>query len=241
MDNENQTQNDEQPCIDENQFKYVRRVSQYVSNYDYMFRISIIGDANVGKTSLLTRYCDSVFKENYNNTIGVDFRLITLQFKDNVFTKLHIWDTAGQERFKSISVNYFRSVHGFMFVYDISDKNSFMNLQSWIELAFANNKNSVVNFLVGNKNDLIEKRQVSENEGKELASIRKFNFLETSAKNNDNVDKIFQYFCYKLISHYSKHKNDYEIISKKQNEKLKMEDINKNLEIPQRKKKKCAC
>jgi small GTP-binding protein len=236
-----ETQNDEQPQSDENQYKLVKRVSQYISNYDFMFRISIIGDPSVGKTSLLTRYCDNVFKESYNNTIGVDFRLITLQFKDNIFTKVHIWDTAGQERFKSISVNYFRSVHGFMFVYDISDKNSFSNIQNWIELGFSNNKSNVVNFLIGNKNDLSDRRQVSQEEGRELARTRKFTFIETSARKNENVEKAFQYFAYKLIEYYSNNKYDYESMSKKQNERLKIDDINSNMEIPQISKKKCAC
>jgi small GTP-binding protein len=218
----------------------VKKVSEYVSQHDYMFRICIVGDANVGKTSLLTRYCDGVFKEAYNNTIGVDFRVITHQYK-NIFSKIHIWDTAGQERFKSISVNYFRSTHGFMFVYDVTQKNSLHNLNSWIEMAFSNNKSSVVNFLVGNKIDL-ENRQVSVEEGKDFAAARKFTYIETSAKATTNVDKAFEFFTYKLIDYYSKNKKAYENFSKSQDDKLKIEEMSRISDINTGKtKKKCAC
>jgi small GTP-binding protein len=217
----------------------MKRVSEYIAKHDYMFRICIVGDANVGKTSLLTRYCDNVFKETYNNTIGVDFRVVTLKFQDS-YTKVHIWDTAGQERFKSISVNYFRSTHGFIFLYDVSNRASFLNLNSWIELAFNTNKSSVVNFLIGNKTDL-ENREVSQEEGKELAARWKFNFLETSAKKNENVEVAFKFFAFKLIKYYSKNKLDYERMSSASLDKLKFEEISKSIDVSQNSKEKCAC
>lgn len=225
----------------ENQnFPMIRRVSEYISKHDYMFRICIIGDANVGKTSLLTRYCDNAFKDIYNSTIGVDFRVVTLQY-NNTIAKVHVWDTAGQERFKSISVNYFRSTHGFMFMYDITNRQSFQNLQTWIDMAFASNKNSVVNFLIGNKSDLEENRQVSTEEAKDLADLRNFSFFETSAKDNTNVSKAFEYFTYKLVEYYSKNTRDYENLSKGDNNgRLKMDEVSNSLDIT-KKKKKCAC
>ena len=224
----------------EEEFPMVRRVSEYISKHDYMFRICIIGDANVGKTSLLTRYCDNVYKETYNSTIGVDFRVVTLQY-NNTVAKIHVWDTAGQERFKSISVNYFRSTHGFLFMYDITNKQSFQNLNNWIDMAYSTNKSSVVNFLIGNKSDLETNRQVSTEEARDLAEIRKFNFFETSAKDNQNVNKAFEFFAYKLIDYYSKHKGDYEVLSKGDNSgRLKIDDVSNSLDIV-KKNKKCAC
>lgn len=226
--------------IEEKNYPMIKRISEYIPKHDYMFRICIVGDANVGKTSLLSRYCDNVFKESYNNTIGVDFRVITLEY-NNLFSKVHIWDTAGQERFKSISVNYFRSTHGFMFVYDITQKNSLANLNTWVEMAFNTNKSSVVNFLVGNKSDLEEERQISREEATDYAAVRKFTFLETSAKNNQNVDKAFEFFTYKLIEYYLKNTKAYEALTKN-DDKLKISDMNTVKDIPQdRKKKKCAC
>ncbi len=221
------------------ELQLMKRVSEYISNHDYMFRICIVGDANVGKTSLLTRYCDNVFKETYNNTIGVDFRVVTLKYND-AFTKVHIWDTAGQERFKSISVNYFRSTHGFIFLYDVTSKISFNNLNSWIEMAFNSNKSSVVNFLIGNKSDL-DSRQVSPEEGKEFAARYKFNFLETSAKMNENVELTFKFFAYKLLQYFSKNKFDYERMSNASMDKLKIEELSKSLDIAEKSKKTCAC
>jgi small GTP-binding protein len=221
------------------ELQLMKRVSEYISKHDYMFRIGIVGDANVGKTSLLTRYCDNVFKETYNNTIGVDFRVVTLKYQES-FTKVHIWDTAGQERFKSISVNYFRSTHGFIFLYDVTNRTSFSNLNTWIEMAFNANKSSVVNFLIGNKTDL-QNRQVSQEEGRELAARYKFNFLETSAKINENVDVAFKFFAYKLINYYSKNKIDYERMSNASMDKLKIEELTKSLDVSQKTKSKCAC
>ena len=127
------------------------------SSYKYIFRVCLLGDSGVGKTSLLTRYCDSIFKDKYSNTIGVDFRVVSLKYND-IVTKIHIWDTAGQERFKSIAVNYFRTSNGFIFCYDITKKKSFDNIKNWVELAFFNNDLQKVNFLIGNKMDLNNKR-----------------------------------------------------------------------------------
>ena len=132
-----------------------------------MFRVCLIGNICVGKTSLLSRYSDNYFKQIYSATIGVDFRVITLKYKD-IVAKVHVWDTAGQERFKSISINYYRSSNGFIYVYDITNKESFQNLDSWIHLTNENCNTNVINFLVGNKSDL-ENREVSKEEGEEFA------------------------------------------------------------------------
>ena len=136
----------EEEKIDENELeedKCIKSIEKIIDSQEahkYLFRICLLGDAAVGKTSLLTRFCDDSFKENYNNTIGVDFRMVTLKFK-NIISKLHIWDTAGQERFRSLALNYLNNSHGFIFVYDITNKQSFNNVINWINLAFEKNKN----------------------------------------------------------------------------------------------------
>jgi small GTP-binding protein len=221
-----------------NEFPMMKKVSEYISKHDYMFRICLIGDSNVGKTSILMRYCNNTFKDRLSNTIGVDFRVVTLQYRSS-FCKVHIWDTAGQERFKSISVNYFRSAHGFMFVYDVTNKNTFQNLGSWVDVAFNNNKSTLVNFLVGNKIDPEEKREVSSQEGRNFASFRDFIFFETSAKKNENVNKAFEFFAFKLIEKYSKDKN--ETIMGTQDDRLKIEGIGKFLEVSKKNKENCLC
>lgn len=216
----------------------VVRLNEFIPKYDCMFRICIIGDANVGKTSLLTRYCDNVFKESYNNTIGVDFRVVTMKLGDTV-AKVHIWDTAGQERFKSISINYFRSTHGFMFVYDITKKSSFHNLNMWMELAFNANKNSFANFLIGNKNDLIENREVSMEEARDFAIGKQMTFMETSAKTCINVNKTFEFFIQKLVKYFNTNKLAYDAMYN--NGSLKIEDEYGDDILNSKKKKDCAC
>ena len=167
------------------------------SSYKYIFRVCLLGDSGVGKTSLLTRYCDSIFKDKYSN-IQLELILELLKYKD-IVTKIHIWDTTGQERFKSIAVNYFRTSNGFIFCYDITKKKSFDNIKNWVELAFFNNVLHKVNFLIGNKMDLNNKREVDIEEVENFAKTNKFTYLETSSKENINVEKVFEFFTYKLI------------------------------------------
>ena len=206
--------------------------------HNYIFRICILGDSNVGKTSLLSRYTDKIFKESYNNTIGVDFKIVTLKYND-IIIKLHIWDTAGQERFKSIAVNYFKNSQGFIFVYDITDENSFKNVENWIDLAFLNSNTVGINFLVGNKCDREEERKVDKNSAEEFSKIKKLIFLETSAKNDYNVEKLFEYFTYKLFKYFDKNKDKYVDEERMDANRLSsnFEEI-KNYKIEE---KKCSC
>ena len=172
-----------------------------------MFRICLIGNICVGKTSLLARYADNSFKESYANTIGVDFRVITLKYKD-IIAKVHIWDTAGNERFKSITINYYRSSHGFIYVYDITSKESFENLDMWINLTNENCGTNAINFLVGNKSDLEKEREVTKEEGEEFAKKYDLIFIETSAKNNDNVHKAFIQLFQEIVKIYKEKNSD---------------------------------
>ena len=216
----------------------LQRLNEFQTSHTYIFRICLLGDSSVGKTSLLTRYSEGKIIEKYNSTIGVDFKVVTLKLND-VISKVHIWDTAGQERFKSIAINYFRNSHGFIFVYDISNRESFENLNNWIELAFSNNQNSIINFLIGNKSDLNDERKVSEDEGKQFAIQKKFVFMETSAKDNINVDKVFEFFTYKLIDYFNKNKTKY---NNEQNERLtEANDISVDESDNDNKKNKCKC
>ena len=229
----------EEEKIDENELeedKYIKnieKISDFQEEHKYLFRVCLLGDAGVGKTSLITRFCDNYFSDNYNNTIGVDFRLATLKY-DNIISKIHIWDTAGQERFRSLSVNYMNNSHGFIFIYDITNSESFKNIVNWINLALEKNNHTVINLLVGNKSDLESDRKVSKSEAEAFAKEKKLFFLETSAKKDNNVEKVFYYFLYKMIEYYKT--NEY------------IEDDQMNLiqdnseEIPtERKSKKNCC
>ena len=191
--------------LEEDKFiKNVEKINDYQLQHKYLFPICLLGEAGVGKTSLLTRFCDNSFKERYNNTIGVDFRVITLKYK-NIISKIHIWDTAGQERFRSLALNYINNSQGFIFVYDITNRESFNNIENWVNLALEKNNKNICNFLVGNKTDKEAERKVSIKEGEILAKEKNFFFLETSAKTDDNVQKLFYYCLYRLIEYYKKH------------------------------------
>lgn len=214
----------------------VTRVKEFQSEKDFLFKIALIGDANVGKTSLLTRFCDGFYKDRYNTTIGVDFRLINLQ-TENGTARLQLMDTAGQERYRAITASHFRGCQGFIFVYDISLQKTFKNLQGWIDTALSENNKATINMLIGNKSDLEDKRQVSMQEGEDLAKLRKMFFFEASAQNANNVDLAFEMYAYKLIEFYNKNKDLYNELTNQENIEIKGMDISTERE----KKKKGCC
>ena len=159
--------------------------------YDYLFKLLLIGNSNVGKSSLFLRFVDDIWNDTFVPTIGVDFKIKTFELDDKKI-KMQIWDTAGQERFKNIIASYYRGAHGILLIYDITDKDSFKNLQNWlIEIEKNANKN-VLKVLIGNKSDLEEKRVITINEGKEFADTYGLKFIETSAKKNCNVNEAFE-------------------------------------------------
>ena len=227
--------NDEEDDVELDKFILtVEKLNENLQEHNYLFRICLLGDAGVGKTSILSRFCDNTFKENYNNTIGVDFRLITLK-QDNIISKLHIWDTAGQERFRSLASNYINNAHGFIFIYDITDLDSFNHVINWVDMALGKNPKTVVNFLVGNKSDNDEERKVSKEEAKNLAKEKNLFFLETSARNNDNIQKLFYFFLFELIKYYkvNQYQESEKIVLKQENsEEISVKRIDEN---------KCKC
>ena len=159
-------------------------------DYDYLFKILLIGNSGVGKSSLLLRFADDTFTDNFMPTIGVDFKIRTLEV-DGKTIKLQIWDTAGQERFKTITSSYYKGAHGIIVVYDVTDKESFKNIDTWMNEVEKHASDNVSRILVGNKSDLTDSRQVTTDEGKELADQYNIRFMETSAKESANVEEAF--------------------------------------------------
>jgi|ERR1719215_99740 len=161
-------------------------------DYDHLWKLLLIGDSGVGKSCLLLRFADNTYTEHYISTIGVDFKLRTIQ--DNGKTiKLQIWDTAGQERFRTITSSYYRGAHGIIVVYDISDSVSFNNVKQWLQEIDRYACESVTKLLVGNKSDLDAegKRAVPYETAKDLAESLGLSLIETSAKDATNVEKCF--------------------------------------------------
>lgn len=159
-------------------------------DYDYLFKLLLIGNSAVGKSSILLRFSDNIFNESFLPTIGVDFKIKTCQLQGKT-VKLQIWDTAGQERFKTITSSYYKGANGIILTYDITDRQSFKDIENWQEEVEKFAKPNVVKLLVGNKSDLENQRQVSTDEGKEMAEKMGVQFLETSAKNSVNIESAF--------------------------------------------------
>ena len=161
-------------------------------NFDYLFKYIIIGDAAVGKSNLLLRYTHGQFKPEYQLTIGVEFGAKNITISNKTY-RIQIWDTAGQENFRSITRAYYKNSACALVVYDITNRESFDNVSTWIEDCRNQSPQTIFMVLVGNKTDLDleNKRVVSFEEGQELAEKNKMMFFETSAKSGKNVDDIF--------------------------------------------------
>ena len=169
-------------------------------------KLLIVGDSNVGKTSLLLQYTDNYYPDQHTATIGFEYKIKTFQYKDYKI-KLQIWDTAGQERFHSITNNFFHNADGILFVYDITSRQSFNGVKVWIKEA-----EEIGNFykrlLIGNKCDLSDKRNISIEELEKYCEEKNMDFFETSAKENIYLVEAFN----KIVELILENKTDEEII-----------------------------
>uniref|UniRef100_A0A5K3FF94 small monomeric GTPase n=1 Tax=Mesocestoides corti TaxID=53468 RepID=A0A5K3FF94_MESCO len=159
-------------------------------NFDYMFKLLIIGNSSVGKTSFLVRYAEDSFTSAFVSTVGIDFKVKTV-FRQDKRVKLQIWDTAGQERYRTITTAYYRGALGFILMYDITNEDSFNAVRDWVTQIKTYSWDNAQVVLVGNKSDLASERQITTERGRALADTLGLNFFETSAKDNVNVKAVF--------------------------------------------------
>lgn len=157
--------------------------------YDHLFKLLIIGDSGVGKSSLLMRFADNTFTGSFITTIGVDFKIRTIMVNGER-VKLQIWDTAGQERFRTITSTYYRGTHGVLVVYDVTSGESFANVKRWLH-EIDQNCDIVNRILVGNKDDDPSRKVVLTQDAKQFADQIGIQLFETSAKDNKNVEEMF--------------------------------------------------
>jgi len=155
------------------------------------YKLVFVGDVGVGKTSIMNRFITDQFSEEYDSTIGVDFATKTIEYKENSL-KLQMWDSAGLERYRALIPSYVRGASIIFIIYDISSKESFNNLNTWINFIKQVNTDNSMIVLCGNKTDL--ERKVTTKEGQILANKEKMLFFEVSAKNGENVTKMM-YSC----------------------------------------------
>ena len=205
--------------------------------YEYLFKYIIIGDTSVGKSNLSLRFINNEFKNEYNLTVGVEFGEKDIEINNKNY-RIQIWDTAGQEQFKSITRTYYKNCVCAIIVYDITSKDSFNNVVTWINDCRTYSPKTVFMVLVGNKSDLNERRQVNTEEGEELAEKNRILFFETSAKDGSNVNEIFKKSAEEIIKNIDE--NYYDL----NNDSCGIKRSNypeKKLTIEQKPKKKKCC
>ncbi|XP_073336906.1 ras-related protein Rab-19-like [Pagrus major] len=173
---------------------------EHDDSFDFLFKIILIGDSNVGKTCVVQNFKSGVFSEKQQNTIGVDFSVRTLDIEGKK-VKMQVWDTAGQERFRTITQSYYRSAHGAIIAYDITRRSTFDSVTHWIKEVELYGATNVVLVLIGNKSDLEQERHVQFEEACNLSKERGIlAALETSAKESQNVEEAFMMMARELLA-----------------------------------------
>ena len=174
--------------------------------YDFLMKLILVGDSGVGKTNILSKYLKNNFDPDSKATVGVEFGTKNIEIDDKRI-KVQIWDTAGQERYKSITSTYYKGAKGAFIVYDITRKSTFDNIDKWIGDLKNNGDENMIVYLVGNKSDLNDMREVRKDEA--MTKSEKFNiaFSETSALYGDNIHKIFQDLMEKVYINFYRNVN----------------------------------
>ena len=175
-----------------------------IEEYEMMVKVILIGDSGVGKTNIMSKFLKNQFMEESKATIGVEFGSKLFNHEGHKI-KAQIWDTAGQEKYKAITGAYYKGSKGALVVYDITQKKTFENIEKWVNDLKAAGDPKITIILIGNKNDLDDKRQVSKDQGEEKARSFGCAFLETSAYSGDNIDKAFNLMVKEI---YEKFSND---------------------------------
>jgi Ras-related protein Rab-2A len=177
-----------------------------------LFKYIIVGDSGVGKSCLLLQFTDKRFENLHDITIGVEFGSRTINI-GNEAIKLQIWDTAGQASFRSITRSYYRGAVGALLVFDITRRETYMNIQQWLDDVVRYCNTPITFVLVGNKTDLEHMRTVSKEEAEEFVRKNGGTYIETSAKSNDEVDNAFINVAREIYKKVSHGEIDYLLIS----------------------------
>ena len=238
----------EQPENSLIKYKY-EILSEDYTNFDLSFKLIVIGDSGVGKSSLTNNGIKKIFNETYNATVGFEFFTFNVKMNDKV-VKLQIWDTCGQELYRSLITNFYRNTSLAVMVYAINSKETFDDIDMWLrELRTHSNPDAKV-FLIGNKVDLENEREVKKEQGEDFSKLNKINFfIESSAKTGLNAQNIFLKAAEILYDDYNKYhdkkKNEGDTAEDKEEEKKgdepkKLENPNNNNNSKDKNKKQCC-
>ena len=207
-------------------------------DYDYIFKLVLIGDSGVGKTNILSRYISNEFSLASRATVGVEFGSKIVKINDKKI-KIQIWDTAGQERYKSITNAYYKGAKGAFVVYDITREATFKNTDTWIGEIKTNGSEDVLIVLIGNKSDLEDQREVSLEEATKKAEQNKILFCETSALQATNIDHAFHIMIEQVAKKLMSDKENKEKDKKGEDSKgITLDTSNDSTE--EKKEKKCC-
>jgi small GTP-binding protein len=206
------------------------------NKYEYIFKIILIGSSGVGKSSILQRYIQKTFNDSYASTIGVDFFMKSINIGEKTI-KLQLWDTAGTEKFRSITTGYYRGADAAFVVFDLSSKTSFKAVSEWIENYYKyKNPDSEKNVvLIGNKVDLVDKREVTQEEAENYVKDNNIFYFETSAKEGKNIEECFNFMAEKLLEQYEN--KDNELVKRK--DVIRSDNLKENTEVIIGEKKCC--
>ena len=195
-----------------------------------LVKLVFLGDSGVGKTNIMSRFSNDIFNINSKPTIGVDFAVKTIKFM-NHYIKLQIWDTAGQERYRTFTAAYFKDAHGLLIVYDVTSRESFENVHEWMRIAYDHiDKNKASLIIIGNKIDLATEREVSHQEGADLAKEYRAQFIEVSAFNNasKSISRAFYLLVKEIAPKYeflgNEAPNEEKHVSRTESQKINLKD-----------------
>ena len=206
--------------------------------YEMMIKVILIGDSGVGKTNIMSKFLKNQFLEDSKATVGVEFGS-KLFIQQGHKIKAQIWDTAGQEKYKAITSAYYKGSKGALVIYDITQKETFANIEKWVNDLKCKGDPKITIIIIGNKNDLEEKRQISKEQGEEKAKSFGCAFLETSAFSGDNIEKAFEMMVKEIYDKFTSDiggDDEEELDSNEKGEDLKLENVNPD----NNKKKKCC-
>ena len=164
------------------------------------YKVVLIGEANVGKTSIIAQFINNIFDEDYLASVSCQFSRKTISFEDNKSITFDIWDTAGQEKYRSLAKIFYKDAKAVILVYDITNKKSFEEMMSyWYKEVLDTNKNNMVYAVAANKSDLYEQQKVSDEEGEQFAKSINAIFMSTSAKNDSGIQVLFENIGRKIL------------------------------------------
>ena len=166
--------------------------------FDYVFKVIVIGDSGVGKSSLTLRLSEDTFFRDHASTIAIDFRMHCMEYMEKRI-RLQIWDTAGQERFQSVATAFYRGANGVILCFDLTQRKSFDNIDVWLERVRAQALPGVAWVLVGCKSDMTDAREVPREEAAAYAVSHRMGYIETSAKDSDNVQHAFEQIVFSIL------------------------------------------